>query len=89
MEGVGAMQEQQAQRAAALAVLLGVLDQIAAEDRKAVFKFPVNVEAVKGYQEKISSPMCFEDMREKLQGNQYPTLRAFVADLDLIFENAK
>lgn len=71
----------------AMTTILQVIDQIAIEDRKGVFRSPVD--GVRGYYEKISNPMCFEQMREKLRGQRYFTFRAFQADLELIFENAK
>lgn len=74
---------------ASLALLLGLLDQIAKEDSGKVFEYPVDGAAVPGYYERIKAPMCLQTMRERVAARQYRTWRAFVRDFELICENAK
>jgi len=73
----------------ALVYMLQLIDQFAAEDKKQLFKSFVDGRTYPTYYEKIREPMCFDEMREKLRGQQYRTLRGFQYDLRLIFENAK
>lgn len=69
--------------------LINILEQIAKEDTKNIFEYPVDGSAVPGYYDKITQPMCFFVMREKLRKREYRTWRGFTKDLELIWENAK
>lgn len=73
----------------ALEYMLSIVDQIAADDKKQLFKSPVDGTIYPTYYARIQEPMCFDEMREKLRRQQYRTLRAFRHDMELIFENAK
>jgi hypothetical protein len=52
------------------------------------FRYPVDGNLVLGYYDKIKSPMCLSDMREKVARCQYITRRAFFEDLQLMAANA-
>ncbi|KAJ6625468.1 histone acetyltransferase GCN5 [Mycena sp. CBHHK59/15] len=53
------------------------------------FQHPVNAEEVPDYYDFIKEPMDFKTMEEKLQANEYPTIEAFLADAQLVFDNCK
>ncbi|KAJ7076334.1 hypothetical protein B0H15DRAFT_864193 [Mycena belliarum] len=53
------------------------------------FQNPVNAEEVIDYYDVIKEPMDFKTMGEKLEANQYPTVEAFLADAQLVFDNSR
>jgi hypothetical protein len=77
------------QQQASLEWLLGQLDQMAGEDKRELFKRPVDGSVYPTYHQVIQEPMCFDQIRQKLAQQQYRTLRGFQHDLELIFKNAK
>jgi hypothetical protein len=77
------------QQQASLEWMHTLLDQMAGEDKRDVFKSPVDGSLYPAYYQIIQEPMCFDQIRHKLAQQQYRTLRAFQYDLELIFKNAK
>ncbi|KAH9935521.1 uncharacterized protein B0H18DRAFT_976083 [Fomitopsis serialis] len=53
------------------------------------FQLPVNADEVPDYYEVIKQPMDFSTMEHKLDTNQYPSLDAFLADAQLVFDNCR
>ena len=52
-------------------------------------QYPVQERVAPRYYSIIKHPMCFTDMRRKLANDEYTTSRAFVADFELIINNAR
>jgi hypothetical protein len=52
-------------------------------------QWPVDERVAPGYYSKIKHPMCFADIKRKLAENAYTSWKAFVADFDLIVNNAR
>jgi hypothetical protein len=77
------------QQQASLEWVCNLLDQMASEDKRDVFKSPVDGSVYTAYYQIIQEPMCFDQIRQKLAQQQYRTLRGFQYDLELIFRNAK
>ncbi|KAK8878184.1 hypothetical protein M9Y10_004949 [Tritrichomonas musculus] len=54
------------------------------------FKMPVDtVHDAPNYLEFVEHPMDFSTMKKKLQNNEYPTVKSFIDDIQLICDNAK
>jgi len=53
------------------------------------FLHPVNGDEVVDYYEVIKKPMDFNTMEHKLETGQYPNLKAFVEDAQLVFDNCR
>ncbi|KAI3618622.1 histone gcn5 superfamily [Moniliophthora roreri] len=53
------------------------------------FVEPVSTEEVPDYHNVIKNPMDFSTMEHKLDNNQYETVEDFVADTQLIYDNAR
>ncbi|KAG8451006.1 hypothetical protein GDO86_003329 [Hymenochirus boettgeri] len=63
------------------------LDLLQEKDPANIFTEPVNLKEVPDYMDFIIHPMDFSTMRQKLEGHQYTTLRAFEEDFNLIVSN--
>jgi histone acetyltransferase len=53
------------------------------------FQQPVNRDEVEDYYDVIKRPMDLSTMEQKLEANQYPSLRGFIDDAQLIFDNCR
>ena len=53
------------------------------------FRKPVDPETARNYHEIVTNPMDFQTMKRKLNAGEYPTVEAFVDDVQLICDNAK
>lgn len=69
--------------------LLAFLQRIAMLDKEGFFQRPVREEEAPNYYTVIKSPMCFADMREKINSGAYQTWRQLRDDFNLIHENAR
>ncbi|CAG9462310.1 unnamed protein product [Pedinophyceae sp. YPF-701] len=65
-----------------------IVRRLAALDRERFFFAPVTEEVAPGYFKIVDEPMCFSMMIEKCQEYRYHTWRSFVADFELICNNA-
>ncbi|KAF9232734.1 Bromodomain-containing protein [Melanogaster broomeanus] len=66
-----------------------LLGDLKAHPNAWAFLNPVNGEEVVDYYEVIKRPMDFNTMEHKLNTNQYPNLKSFVDDTQLIFDNCR
>ncbi|KAK7005657.1 histone GCN5 superfamily [Favolaschia claudopus] len=53
------------------------------------FLVPVNKDEVLDYYEHIKEPMDFQTMGEKLEANKYQTIKQFLDDAQLVFDNCR
>jgi len=58
------------------------------ESKFFMFRVPVNTEEVDDYLDYVKEPMDFEKMHIKLDDGEYKSAQDFLADIDLIAENA-
>lgn len=66
-----------------------LLFSLTRNSRYRCFNEAVKEEDVPDYYEIIKNPMCFDTMFMKLENNEYFTLDSFLADIQLIQQNAK
>ena len=66
-----------------------LLNHLVRHDQYSVFYEPVDPLLVPDYLSVVKHPMDFLTIRGKLETESYGTFAAFLADLDLVFENAK
>lgn len=66
-----------------------LIDYIFGHPDGEVFLHPVNIDELPDYYEVIENPICFSEIREKLDKNEYAELKAFDADCKLLFQNSK
>ncbi|ETW85228.1 hypothetical protein HETIRDRAFT_438210 [Heterobasidion irregulare TC 32-1] len=66
-----------------------ILSDLQAHPQAWPFKEPVNAQEVPDYYDVIQNPMDFSTMEHKLETGQYQDLDAFIADAQLVFDNAK
>lgn len=64
------------------------VDQLIRDRRFSPFRDPVNLEDAPDYNDIISSPMDLKTVAIKLDDGAYPTVISFIADIDLIVQNA-
>ena len=53
------------------------------------FRKPVDPDTARNYHEIVTNPMDLQTMKRKLNAGDYPTVEAFVDDIQLICDNAK
>ncbi|KAG6880207.1 hypothetical protein C0992_003871 [Termitomyces sp. T32_za158] len=66
-----------------------ILRELQGHPQAWAFLQPVKAEEVPDYYDVIPSPMDFSTMEHKLETNQYPSIEAFLADAQLVFDNCK
>ncbi|KAG6842131.1 hypothetical protein C0991_001624 [Blastosporella zonata] len=66
-----------------------ILKELQSHPQAWAFLVPVKAEEVPDYYDVITQPMDFQTMEHKLETNQYPSVDAFVADAQLVFDNCK
>lgn len=59
------------------------------EKKFADFHYPITEEEYPGYREVIARPMDVASLLRGVDGGEYPVKALFLADVDLIAENAK
>ncbi|KAI8356136.1 PHD-zinc-finger like domain-containing protein [Choanephora cucurbitarum] len=65
-----------------------LLEELIEKDRKRLFYHPVQAKDEPQYHTIIKKPMCFSIIEQKLNLHKYQCLSDFLADLQLIWENA-
>ncbi|KAJ3297302.1 nuA3 HAT complex component nto1 [Rhizoclosmatium sp. JEL0117] len=66
-----------------------ILEEIRKLDIKRLFEEPVDLTLVPDYLSVVGKAMCFEDMEEKVEANEYRSVTEFKDDFVLICRNAK
>ncbi|KAL6759259.1 Bromodomain-containing protein, partial [Haematococcus lacustris] len=69
--------------------LEGLLLRVEATDKENYFKWPVDERVAPGYYAVIKHPICFSNIRQKLAAGAYTSWRSFLADFELIVQNAR
>ncbi len=66
-----------------------LLDDIYRREDADVFIRPADISEAPDYYEKIKNPICFGEIREKLNNGEYIELSEFDHDCRLLFQNSK